>query len=76
MNKTEIIENLKKLKLGLRIINEIVPKEDRDEIDIKTINEALILIENQEQAMNKLIHYIAVQENKDYEQVRKEFEIV
>lgn len=76
MNKTEIIENLKKLKLGLRIINEIVPKEDRDEIDIKTINEVLILIENQEQAMNKLIHYIAVQENKDNEQVRKEFGIV
>lgn len=34
------------------------------------------LIENQKKAMNKLISYIAVQENKDFEQVRKEFGIV
>lgn len=34
------------------------------------------LIENQKQDMNKLISYIATKENKDFEQVRKEFGIV
>lgn len=39
------------------------------------IEELVNLIERQDKGINKLINYIAVKENKDYEDIRKEFDI-
>lgn len=39
------------------------------------IEELVNLIDRQDKGINKLINYIAVRENKDYEEVRKEFDI-
>lgn len=39
------------------------------------IEELVNLIERQDKGINKLINYIAVREDKDYEDIRKEFDI-
>ena len=42
---------------------------------VELLEETLKLINKQKADKNKLINYIAIKENKDYEDVRKEFDI-
>lgn len=42
---------------------------------VELLEATLKLINNQKADKNKLINYIAIKENKDYEEIRKEFDI-
>lgn len=78
MNKTEIINQLKDLIKDREsfMTEDSVTEEDIFYKDKVALEKAIEIMNTQEQDMNKLISYIATKENKDFEQVRKEFGIV
>lgn len=43
--------------------------------DLKSLQDLLELYTKEKSNTNKLIRYIALKENKDYEQIKEEFEI-
>lgn len=81
MNDEEVLKNIKiyitNIENLLRTQSDKISKDVLSNLYIfqVTLEQSLKIYERNKTNINKLIRYIAIQENKDYEDIEKEFEL-